>query len=509
MTRILNKSLRSKVMSAEDAAALITTDVNVGMSGFTGSGYPKAVPRALALRIANAHMEGKPFQIGVWTGASTAPELDAALAMVDAMRLRLPYQSEPVTRKRINAGDIEYIDLHLSHVPQYVSYGFLGKLDFAIVEVTSIKEDGQLVPASSLGNNKSWLDHAEKVIIEVNSWQNEKLEGMHDVYYQSVTPPHRKPIPICRADERIGQPYLRCDPNKIVAIIETSDGDRNSPFTPPNDVSYRIADHILDFLEHEVSKGRLPDKSLLPLQSGVGNIPNAVLMGLQKSRFENMTSYTEVIQDGMLDMLESGTLRAASATAFSLSPEALQKFNNNIDFFHDKIILRSVGISNHPEVIRRLGVIAMNSLVEADIYGNVNSTHLMGTRIQNGVGGSGDFARNAFLSIFMTPSTAKNGAISAIVPMVSHVDHTEHDTQILVTEYGLADLRGLSPKQRAKVIIQKCAHPDFRPALQEYYQRALNMSPGKQTPHLLEEAFSWHTRFLATNSMKPRSNGQG
>ncbi len=501
MSRVLNPEFRSKITTAEEAAALIPHGANVGMSGFTGSGYPKLVPPALALRIARAHLDGKPFKIGLWTGASTAPELDGALAMADGISLRLPYQSETIARNRINAGDMEYADIHLSHVPQYVCYGFLGKLDFAVIEVTSILEDGRMVPSSSLGNNKTWLSNAEKIIIEVNSWQNEKLEGMHDIYYQTNDPPNRQPIPIVRADDRIGEPYLRCDPKKVVAVIETNEHDRNSPFTPPNDVSYRIADHILEFLEHEVKMGRLPEKTLLPLQSGVGNIPNAVLIGLQKSKFEDMTAYTEVIQDGMLDMLDTGTLRAASATAFSLSPDALARLNQNIDFYHDKIILRSQGISNHPEVIRRLGVIAMNSLVEFDIYGNVNSTHVMGTRIQNGVGGSGDFARNAFLSIFMTPSTAKNGAISAIVPMVSHVDHTEHDTQIFVTEYGLADVRGLSPKQRARVIIDKCVHPDYKPAIKEYFQRALAMSPGKQTPHLLEESLKWHTRFIATGHM--------
>ncbi|MCB0227198.1 MAG: propionyl-CoA--succinate CoA transferase, partial [Anaerolineae bacterium] len=211
MSRVLNKALRSKIMSAEEAAALIPTDVNVGMSGFTGSGYPKEVPRALALQIAQSHLEGQPFQIGVWTGASTAPELDGALAMADAIRLRLPYQSEPVTRKRINAGDIEYVDIHLSHVPQYVGYGFFGKLDFAIVEVTAVREDGRLIPASSLGNNKTWLDHADKIILEVNAWQNELLEGMHDIFYETADPPNRQPIPIIHAHDRIGVPYLRCD----------------------------------------------------------------------------------------------------------------------------------------------------------------------------------------------------------------------------------------------------------------------------------------------------------
>jgi len=84
--------------------------------------------------------------------------------------------------------------------------------------------------------------------------------------------------------------------------------------------------------------------------------------------------------------------------------------------------------------------------------------------------------------------------ISGIVPMLSHVDHTEDDVQVIVTEQGLADLRGLSPKQRARVVIENCVHPDFKPALRDYFLRALEQSPGKHTPHLLREAFEWHLK---------------
>jgi len=499
-SRVLNPALRSKIMSAEEAAALIPFGVNVGMSGFTGAGYPKEVPSALAKRIMDANLHGKKFRIGVWTGASTAPELDGALAMVDGIEMRLPYQSDPTCRKRINAGEMEYIDIHLSHVAQFVWFGFLGKLDVAVVEVTGITEDGRLIPSSSIGNNKTWLDQADKVILEVNNWQNPLLEGMHDIYYGTQLPPNRKPIPLVKTDDRIGEPYLRVDPNKVIAVVETNSPDRNSAFSMPDNDSKRIAGHILAFLEHEVKMGRLP-RNLLPIQSGVGNIANAVLAGLNEGPFENLTAYTEVIQDGMLEMLKSGKMSCASATAFSLSPDALTDLNSDLGRFREKIILRPQEISNHPEVIRRLGVIAMNGLIEADIYGNVNSTHIMGSQIMNGIGGSGDFARNAYISIFVTPSQAKKGAISSIVPMVSHVDHTEHDVQVIVTEQGLADLRGLSPKQRAKVIIENCAHPDFKPALMDYYKHALERSAGKQTPHMLEQALSWHTRYLETGKM--------
>lgn len=499
-SRIHCPRLRSKIMSAEAAAALIPSGVNVGMSGFTGAGYPKVVPSALAKRIMDANIYGKKFKIGVWTGASTAPDLDGALAMVDGVEMRLPYQSDPTCRKRINAGEMEYIDIHLSHVAQFVWSGFLGKLDIAVVEVAGILEDGRLIPSSSVGNNKTWLDQADKVILEVNSWQNPELEGMHDIYYGTQLPPNRKPIPLLCTQDRIGEAYLRCDPAKVIAVVETHSPDRNSAFSAPDENSRKIAGHILEFLEHEVKKGRLP-ANLLPLQSGVGNIANAVMAGLNQGPFENLTAYTEVLQDGMLEMIKSGKLTCASATAFSLSSGALAELNADLGRYKNNIILRPQEISNHPEIIRRLGVIAMNGMIEADIYGNVNSTHVMGTKIMNGIGGSGDFARNAFLSIFMTPSQARGGEISCIVPMASHVDHTEHDVQILVTEQGLADLRGLSPKQRARAVIDNCAHPHFKPALNDYYKRALDHSPGKQTPHLLEEALSWHLRYLRQGAM--------
>lgn len=287
----------------------------------------------------------------------------------------------------------------------------------------------------------------------------------------------------------------------MIAVVVTNQPDRNSVYAAPDAVSNRIAGHIIEFLQHEVKKGRLP-ADLLPLQSGVGNIANAVLAGLNNGPFSNLTAYTEVLQDGMLDMLRSGTLASASATALSLSPAAMQDFNERIEFYKERIVLRPQEISNHPELIRRMGLIAMNGMIEADIYGNVNSTHIMGSAIMNGIGGSGDFARNAYLSIFMTPSLAKNGAISSIVPMVSHVDHTEHDVQIIVTEHGLADLRGHSPTQRAQIIIEQCAHPDFRPALRDYLARAKKTATGQHTPHLLTEALSWHQRYVETGSMR-------
>lgn len=490
----------SRTMTAEQAAALIPHGVNVGMSGFTGAGYPKALPQAIAQHAKSEHTAGRPYKINVWTGASTAAEMDGALAEAGALGQRLPFNTDPTCRARINAGEIDFIDMHLSHVAQHAWFGFLGPMSVAVVEVLGVTEDGRLIPSTAVGNNKTWLEIADKVILEVNTKPPAKMEGMHDIYYGTAIPPRRVPIALTHADDRIGEPYLRVDPAKVVAVVETHKGDRDNVFAQPDANSNLIAASIIDFLAHEMKMGRLP-KEMLPIQSGVGNVANAVLAGLLTGPFENLLGFTEVLQDGMLDLLRAGKMSRASATSISLSGSAYRDFEENIDFYRDRIILRPQEISNHPELVRRLGVIAMNSMIEADIYGNINSTHVMGTGMMNGIGGSGDFARNGYLSFFVTPSVAKGGKISCIVPMCSHVDHTEHDTQIIVTEQGLADLRGLSPRKRAQVIIDRCAHPDFRPQLQDYFDRAQRQG-ALHTPHILGEALSWHQRFVETGDMR-------
>jgi succinyl-CoA:acetate CoA-transferase len=148
-TRIANAALRAKLTTAEAAAALIPSGATLGLSGFTGSGYPKAVPMALAARIEAAHAAGDPFQVRVWTGASTGPELDGALARADGIEFRLPYNSDPVAREKINSGKMEYFDMHLSQVAPMAWQGFLGDLDIAVIEVTGIRPDGALIPSSS------------------------------------------------------------------------------------------------------------------------------------------------------------------------------------------------------------------------------------------------------------------------------------------------------------------------------------------------------------------------
>ncbi|MDR0784218.1 MAG: succinate CoA transferase [Propionibacteriaceae bacterium] len=498
--RISHPGFAAKLCTGAQAAAMIEPGDTVGVSGFAGSGHPKVVPIALAERIGQAHDRGEDFQINLLSVA-TAAELDSALVAVDGIKLRMPYQSVAAMRNQINAGKIGFTDTHLSHVSSQVTAGMFGPLNIAIVEVAAIDPDGTLLPSSSIGISKTWLDQADKIILEVNSAQPDGFRGFHDVYYGPTSPPNLEPIPLTHPKERIGVPYLKCSLDKVIAVVETDIAEQTPDFRPPDADSQKIGNFISEFLAHEVKQGRLP-KTLLPLQSGIGNIANAVLAAIDAAGWKGLTAHTELVQDYMLQMLRTGTLAFASSTAFTVSATAQQELFNNLDYYRERVILRPAEVTNHPEVVRRLGCLSMNGLIEADIYGNVNSTHVMGTKMQNGIGGAGDFARNAYITFFTTPSIAKGGAISTIVPMVSHVDHTEHDVHVLVTEQGLADLRGLPPRQRARKIIDVCAHPDYRDALNDYFERASASGAGLHTPHILPEALSWHGRFLESGTMR-------
>jgi len=493
--RVRNKALHTKIVTAEEAAAIIQPGMNIGVSGFTPAGYPKAVPLALAER-----MKQEAFKINLWTGASVGPELDGALAEANGIARRLPYQTNSTLRKQINNGTVQYLDLHLSHVAQMARYGFLGKVNVAIVEACAITEEGHIIPTTSLGNSASFVQSADIVIVEVNTSQPLELEGMHDVYIP-LDPPHRLPIPIVRIDNRVGTPYIPCGLDKITYIVPCDLPDTTRSLAPIDDDARAISANLTDFFNSEIKHGRLP-KNLLPLQSGVGSVANAVMAGMVKSPFTHLNVFTEVIQDGMFDLIDAGKLDFASGTSLSPSPEGLKRFYANIDEYRKKILLRPQEIANNPGIARRLGVIAMNTAIEFDIYGHVNSSHIMGSKMMNGIGGSGDFARSGYLTVFFSNSIAKGGDISSIVPMCSHIDHTEHDVDVFITERGVADIRGLSPKERARVIIKNCAHPDYQPMLMDYLERAEKATGFAHSPHLLEEALSWHTRFLKTKSMK-------
>lgn len=484
-------------ITAQEAAEMIKNGDTIGLSGFTAPGVPKSILEEVAHKAAREHEQGREFKVNIFTGASTSDHVDGILARNNAINMRAPYQNTPDLRKRINAHDTHYFDRHLSEMAQETRYGFYGDIDVAVIEAAAISEDGEVLLGCGLGNIPTYAPRAKHIFIELNEALPKSLLGMHDIYLPQ-DPPYRREIPIYAPNDRIGRPTLQIDPAKVRGIIRTNSLDGVKAFTKPDEVSERIGSNVVNFLINEYRKGRIP-KEFLPLQSGVGNVANAVLHYLcMDKELPNFMMYTEVVQDSVLELLRAGKCTFASTCSMTFSDEVEAQLFADLDFFHDKIMMRPAEISNNPEVIRRLGVIAMNTALEADIFGCVNSTHVLGTRMMNGIGGSGDFCRNAYISIFSCPSVTKGGMISNIVPMVSHCDHSEHSVDVIITDQGIADLRAKDPEQRANEIINNCAHPDFRPLLREY----LKLSKGGQTPATLNAAMAFHTEFAASGDMR-------
>ncbi|WP_050613944.1 acetyl-CoA hydrolase/transferase family protein [Bacillus testis] len=491
--RIQYKQLIDRIVTSEEAASWITDGMTLGLSGFTRAGDAKAIPHALVKRA-----EHEPFKVNIFTGASLGADVDKLFAQAGIVQKRVPFQADPVMRKSINKGEMQFVDIHLSQLSEMIRQHTLShSMDYAILEAVSITKEGLIIPTTSVGNNAIFAQYADHIILEINLSHSEQLEGLHDVYVPEKYG-ERSPIPLQHVSDRIGEIGISVDPKKIKGIVFTDWPDSASTVIPPDEETQQMADHLIDFLRKEVKEGRMTE-SLAPLQSGIGTVANAVLHGLLTSEFKDLEIYSEVLQDAVFDLMDAGKVSFASGCSITLSEEKMKKVYSSFDTYRDKLVLRPQEISNSPELIKRLGLISINTALEADIYGNVNSTHVCGVNMMNGIGGSGDFARNARLGIFVTKSTAKNGDISSIVPFASHIDHTEHDVDVLVTEQGYADLRGLAPRERVPLIIENCAHPMYREQLWDYYNDAL--ASGGQTPHNLAKAFNMHIQYTKTGSM--------
>ncbi|MCW5966192.1 MAG: succinate CoA transferase [Bryobacterales bacterium] len=484
-------------LAAPEAAALIKHGNNLGFSGFTPSGSPKAIPMALAERAVIDHLYDRPFKVGVLTGASTGNFLDGALAKADAISFRTPYQTNDELRKRINDGTCRFVDMHLSLVPQFVRYGFLGKIDWAIIEAADVTSDGEIILTSAVGAAPTYAAVADKILIELNRAHPVELRGMHDIF-EPQNPPHRRELPIYRVSDRIGSPALKVDPSKIVGIVETNYEDDSRALGEAGEIHQKIGQNVAEFLANEMKAGRIPP-TFLPLQSGVGETANGILgMVGTHPDIPPFEMYTEVLQDSVIALMKEEKCRFVSTCSLSVSTELLREIYGNLPWYKERIVMRPQEISNNPEAIRRLGLISMNTAIEVDIFGNVNSTHVMGSKMMNGIGGSGDFTRNAYISIFTCPSTAKGGKISTIVPQVSHTDHSEHSVQVVATEWGVVDLRGRTPTERARLIVDNCAHPEYRDELHRYFDYV----KGGHTPQTLAAAYAFHVQFMKTGDMR-------
>ncbi len=484
-------------LTAEEAAQFVNHGETIAVSGFTAAGAPKSVPSAIATRAEAEHAANRPFKINLISGASTGRSLDGALARAKALGFRTPYQSDPDLRKSINAGETQFFDMHLSRLPQDVRYGFLGHVHTAIIEASEVTKYGEIVLTSSVGASPTFCRLADKIIIELNRYHPPILRGSHDIY-EPADPPERSDVPVFKPSDRIGSPVILVDPAKILGVVETNLPDETSAFDAVSPITAKIGEHVAEFLAAEIKRGLIP-KAFLPVQSGVGDTANAVLMAMaDHPEIPNFQMYTEVIQDAVISLMKKERVTYASGCSLTVPPPTLEGIYADWEFFRPRLLLRPQEITNNPEIVRRIGTISVNTAIEVDLSGNVNSTHVLGKHMMNGIGGSADFARASFLSMFICPSVTKGGKISTIVPMVSHLDSSEHSVCVIVTEQGVADLRGKSPSERARLIIEKCAHPDYQPLLRDYLKSGGN----GHTLHSLGLAFGMHLSYGKHGDMR-------
>ena len=470
-----------RTVDAATAAGEIAADATVLTGGFGSVGYPQEIPLALA-------DDGRDLSLTLVHSGNVGAEIDVDLVESGALERRFSYQSSGPARAATDRRDIAFSDRHASSIGDEVQYGGLVDPDVAVVEAVAVGEDW-FVPSTSLGQVPAFVEAADRLYVELNHRQPLALQALHDVYRPGA-PPNRGSIPLSEPGERIGRRHVSVDAEKLAGVVETDRPDSTYEFRAPTDDDLDIAANLGSFLTEEMARSPVFEDAV-SLQFGVGSLGNALMGELQELDFgdREVIYFGELIQDGLFDMLDAGRLACASATSLALTDDGQRRLFEDVERYAEDIVLRPTDVTNHAGLIDRFGVIGVNSAVEVDVYGNVNSTHVAGQRMVNGLGGSGDFNRNALVSVCALPSTLKDGDVSRVVPMAFHVDHTEHDVDVFVTEQGVADVRGLAPVERAERIIENCAHPQFRPELREYLDDAATQDG--HIPHDLTRAAEW------------------
>jgi len=482
-------SLKNRITSAAEASEIIMDGMTVAMSGYAMAGYPKAIPEELVRR----KNEGLKLTINLITGANV-PWLDELLGASEIIKGRVPMCASKVLSSQVNSHKVRYVEQQMCKMPRLLRSHIFGNIDVFVVEALAVTEEG-LIPTTSVGLTNYLMEAANEIIVEINTAQPEILFGMHDVYIPKPSPA-TEPIPLTSCRDRIGSTFIPVNMSKIKYIVETDKPEYEEQLTTYTLESRKTAENLFSFLKkeyHTKSGGVIP-----PIQLGFGNIADSVADLLQTSEFTNLQFFCGGISENILKLLESGKASGISTGGITMSENA-GKILEQVSNVREKLILRNGDMINNAEIIGRLGVIALNTGIEIDIYGNVNSSHIGGNNVVNGIGGGANFAQNAGLSVMLISSVSKGGAISNIVPMVSHQDICEHDIDIVITENGYADIRGLDDLQRAESIISNCAAEQYQQQLLDYFYTSKKL--GGHHPQNPQMAIGWYARLKETGSM--------
>lgn len=478
--------LAGKVCTPEQAAGLIPEHGVVAASGYTAAGDPKATLLALAAR----GRAGEIHKIDLITAAQLSGEVENALAEAGILDRRAPFTVSGAVRRLANLRQIRYVEAAMGKMPRVFAAGSFGVPDVAVVEAMGLDEDGRMIPTTSVGMTQLMCQKAGRIIVELNTAQPELLCGVHDVY---ESPCHTGAV-LRSAGERVGRPWIQVDLNKVEAVVFSHQTDAPAAPAEPDETERAVCEQLMGFLERTFPGQRLP-----PIQTGIGSLSKAILAGFRGSRYRDLTFFCGALQAEMVGLLAEGKAEVLSGGSVPTDPETLELLRGFGPGLRERLVLRSMEVCNGSAAVGGLGVLALNTGIEMDLFGNVNSSHIGGTRLVNGIGGGAAFAANAGLSVMLMPSTRKEGRISCFVPHTPHVDVIHHDVDVVISEYGVADLRGLDDVECARLILQNCAHPDYRAGLEQSLERAL--AGGGHHPLSLDGAFAWQEQFLRSGTM--------
>jgi len=479
--------LNGKLCTPEQAAALIPEGAVVTASGYTAAGDPKAVLSALADRA----KAGDIHAIDLITAAQLSVQAENALAEAGVIRRRAPFSVSPSLRARANSGQLHYVEAAMSKMPRLFASGCFGSPDVAVVEALALDEEGRLIPTTSVGMTQLMCHMAKQIIVEVNTAQPELLWGLHDVY---DSPSHTGTL-LRAPGERVGLPYVTLDLGKVAAVTMSHEPDRPQPVTQPTQAEQAICQNLMAFLARTYPNGVLP-----PIQTGIGGLSRAILTAFRTSSYEGLTFFCGALQEEMVDLLAAGKASLLSGGSIALTPHTIDILRPFGPDLREHLVLRSMEVCNSTAAVSSLGILALNTGIEMDLFGNVNSSHIGGTQVVNGIGGGAAFAANAGLSVMLMPSVRKDGRISCFVPATPHVDVIHHDVDVVISEFGTADLRGRDDVECAQSIIENCAHPVYRPGLQLALEKAL--SHGGHHPMVLSGSFSWQEALQKSGTMR-------
>ena len=336
-------------MTASEAAELIHDGDNIAIGGFTPNGDPKAVFRELSKRAVREHEAGHPFKVGIFSGASSCQSIEGDMALAHAIKFRAPFSTNKDFREHVNLEEIEYEDMHLGHMAERLRHGVYGTMDWLIIEASDIVEGTDecrlsLTSAGGIATTAARL--ARRIIIELNHFHSPRSRILHDTFEPGECGFGRQPIPIIHVLDRIGKDYISIDPKKIVCVVECNIPEEARQFKALTPTTEQMGNNVAEFLVADMKAGRIPPQ-FLPIQSGVGATGNAVLAAMGKNHhIPSFEVYSEVVQDAAIDLIEKGQIKAASATAMTVTNEALHHVYDNIDFFAKHLVIRQSEIAS-------------------------------------------------------------------------------------------------------------------------------------------------------------------